>query len=375
MTIQSRSDGKAKKKSEQKYKIVRDHIQNLIDTGELAIGDQLPTDAVLVEQFGVSRPTVARAMSDLVFAGVLERRAGAGSFVRGTPTVKQQSMIGLLIPGLGETEIFEPICSEIASICPRHHFNLIWGDMPLHDGSALAEKSIALCRKYIEDKVTGIFWSPLELSDKMENTNQKIAEMLSEAKIAVIMLDRDFEHYPHRSKFDLVGIDNVRAGYAQTEHLLRHGVRKIVYFARRQSASTVRQRVHGFHMAKLDHGQKTLGTDTVFGNPSDPESIDELLALKPEAVVCANDITAGLLMRSLLDRGIKIPSKIRIVGLDDVRYSNLFSVSLTTLHQPCRKIGNAAVAAMAQRIANPHTPPREIRLDFTLKVRESCGCK
>lgn len=363
------------KKSEQKYKIVRDHIQNLIDTGVLAIGDQLPTDAKLVEQFGVSRPTIARAMSDLVFAGVLERRAGAGSFVRGKPTVKQKSMIGLLIPGLGETEIFEPICSEIATLCPRHQFGLLWGDMPMRGGTSLAEKSIALCRKYIEDKVSGVFWAPLELSDKMENTNQLIAEMLDRAGIAVVMLDRDFESYPHRSKFDLVGIDNIRAGYAQADHLLRHGVRKIVYFARRQSASTVLQRIYGFHMAKLDYGQKTFVTDTVFGDPSDGASIDELLALKPEAIICANDITAGLLMRSLLDRGIKIPSKVRIVGLDDVRYSNLFSVSLTTLHQPCRKIGIAAVTTMAHRIDHPEAPAQEIRLDFTLKIRESCGCK
>lgn len=361
-------------KKEQKYKVVREYILKMIESGALGVGDRLPTDAQLVEQFGISRPTVSRAMNDLVAGGQIERRAGAGSFVMAKPVSRRKKTIGLLIPGLGETEIFEPICSEIASLCPHYHFDLIWGEAPSQSGISSEEKSLALCRKYVNDKVNGVFWAPLELSEQMGNTNREIAEMLDKAKIAVVLLDRDYEPYPQRSAFDLVGIDNVRAGYIQADHLLRHDVRKIVYFARKQSASTVVQRIHGFHMAKMEYGLKTFQRDTVFGDPSERSAVDDLLSLRPEAVICANDITAALLMRSLIDRGIKIPSKIRVVGLDDVRYSNLFSVSLTTLHQPCRNIGKAAVATMAERIENREAPTREVFLDFTLRVRESCGC-
>jgi GntR family transcriptional regulator of arabinose operon len=43
------------------------------------------------------------------------------------------------------------------------------------------------------------------------------------------------------------------------------------------------------------------------------------------------------------------------------------------VHQPCREIGVAAVAAMLERIASPEMPRRDILLDCTLVVRESCG--
>jgi DNA-binding LacI/PurR family transcriptional regulator len=64
---------------------------------------------------------------------------------------------------------------------------------------------------------------------------------------------------------------------------------------------------------------------------------------------------------------------VRIVGIDDVQYAPLLPVPLTTVHQPCREIGVAAVAAMLERIGSPEMPRRDILLDCRLVVRESCG--
>jgi len=358
-----------------KHRRIREHIESLIASGRLIPGSQLPTDCQLARQFAVSRPTVARAMQDLVNTGVLERRAGAGSFVLGKAFPRQHNMVGLLIPGLGETEIFEPICGKIAKSCPGHNFNLLWGDTPSEQTATLGEKTIALCQRYIDEKVLGVFWAPLELSETMDDTNYRIAEMLVQAGTAVVLLDRDYEKYPRRSRFDLIGIDNIRAGYTQAHHLLSHGVRRIVYFARKCSASTVTQRMIGFHAAKREHGIIQEDWDVLLGDPQNPQLVQNLLALNPEAVVCANDITAALLMRSLLDHGVEIPRDVRIIGIDDVRYSNLFSVSLTTLHQPCADIGAAAVAAMVRSIDHRKVPAQDVNLDCPLIVRESCGIR
>ncbi|MGL4944464.1 MAG: GntR family transcriptional regulator [Thermoguttaceae bacterium] len=359
---------------EPKHRLIRKHLQDLIESGSVGVGQRLPTESQLVRQFHVSRPTAAKALNELVAAGVLERRAGAGSFVSTKSPHLRESMIGLLIPGLGETEIFEPICSAIASQCPRHHLHLLWSDAPKREEQSPAKQALALCQKYVADKVSGVFWAPLELDKTMDDTNHQIAEMLLRAKIAIVLLDRDFETFPNRSRFDLVGINNVRAGYMQTEHLLRHGVRKVVYFARKRSADTVRQRIMGFHAAKNDFGLPVNEDDVVFGDPVSAKTIQAILAHETEAVVCANDITAAILMRSLLDAGVAIPQAMRVVGLDDVRYSSLFSIALTTLQQPCRAIGTAAVSAMVRRLENRQAPVLESALDCTLQVRVSCGC-
>jgi DNA-binding LacI/PurR family transcriptional regulator len=93
----------------------------------------------------------------------------------------------------------------------------------------------------------------------------------------------------------------------------------------------------------------------------------------PEAVVCANDWTAARLMRTLLELGYDVPRDVRLVGIDDVDYASLLPVPLTTLRQPTRQIGAAAMAAMLDRVARADLPTRDILLHGTLVVRRSCG--
>jgi GntR family transcriptional regulator, arabinose operon transcriptional repressor len=93
----------------------------------------------------------------------------------------------------------------------------------------------------------------------------------------------------------------------------------------------------------------------------------------PQAFVCANDRTAGHLVHSLIALGHRIPEDVRIGGIDDVEYASLLPVPLTTIHQPCREIGQVAMAAMLERVARPETPVREVLLDCKLVVRQSCG--
>jgi len=68
-----------------------------------------------------------------------------------------------------------------------------------------------------------------------------------------------------------------------------------------------------------------------------------------------------------------IPRDVRIVGIDDVNYASLLPVPLTTIRQPCREIGAAALEAMLDRLDRPNMPARDILLDCELIVRESCG--
>jgi len=56
-----------------------------------------------------------------------------------------------------------------------------------------------------------------------------------------------------------------------------------------------------------------------------------------------------------------------------VRYASMLPVPLTTIHQPCREIGEAALRVMLQRLEHPKMPAQELLLDCELVIRESCG--
>jgi DNA-binding LacI/PurR family transcriptional regulator len=177
-----------------------------------------------------------------------------------------------------------------------------------------------------------------------------------------------------RSKYDLVGIDNRRAGFLITHHLLRHGVKRIAFVAKPLSASTVVSRIAGYSEALFSSGVH-LEQDLVRrDDPDDPDFIRKLLKeCRPEAIVCANDFIAARVMASLASRGVSVPQEMRIVGIDDVKYASLLPVPLTSQHQNCADIGAIAMATMLQRIEIPNLPTRDVLVQTNAVIRKSCG--
>ncbi|MBI2773120.1 MAG: FadR family transcriptional regulator, partial [Chloroflexi bacterium] len=64
------------------YQGIVSQLGALIERGELKPGDQLPAERQLAEQFEVSRASVREALRSLELIGVVETRAGGGTFVR-----------------------------------------------------------------------------------------------------------------------------------------------------------------------------------------------------------------------------------------------------------------------------------------------------
>ncbi len=63
------------------YQKLKLHILDMISSGVLRQGDQLPTETAFCEQFSISRITVRKALADLIKEGVLESHQGKGTFV------------------------------------------------------------------------------------------------------------------------------------------------------------------------------------------------------------------------------------------------------------------------------------------------------
>jgi DNA-binding LacI/PurR family transcriptional regulator len=133
-------------------------------------------------------------------------------------------------------------------------------------------------------------------------------------------------------------------------------------------------RITGFHEALRKFGIHPEHDPVRRGSPQDEGLVRKLLeVLKPQAIVCANDLTAARLMQTLIALGVRIPEEIRIVGMDDVKYASLLPVPLTTVHQDCAGIGIVAMATMLERLEHPELPVRDITVPTSLVVRRSCG--
>ena len=351
-------------KGQQIYEVLREQIES----GEFRPGELLPTDMELSAQFETSRPTVAKSIQRLVDEGFLLRKAGLGTYLKKDEskggTVREYSF-GLLIPSLGETEIFEPICGQIAQLADQYHFNLLWGGGAISQSKSQAVEQLA--QKYIAQKVDGVFFNPLELNPEAEQANRKIMELFEDAEIPVVLLDSDVSRAPKTTQHDLVGINNLEAGFTMGQYLVSRGAQKIAFYTRPYAASTVYLRWMGLHEAVQGHAS----AENVCVESEDAQKLQHLVKQGFDAIVASNDAMAAELLKILSQLKVEIPGQMKLSGFDDVKYAELLKVPLTTYQQPCRDIGRAAVETMISRLKSPDLAPRRVLLLGELKPRNS----
>ena len=350
------------------YKILKENIE----TNVYADSDKLPTEIELAEQHKVSRPTVAKALELLRRSGHIERVSGVGTFVRFKPESDVKNF-ALLIPGLGETEIFESICSHMSNLAQSRNFNLIWSGSIQEDAEMRRQHIKQLAQRYIEQQnIDGVFFTPLELTSEKDQVNMEIVQLFDKAKIPVILMDRDIVSFPLRSNYDVVGVDNFRLAFLLTQHLMQQQCEDIIFVARPYSAPTVQMRIFGYKQAMKDAKPNARPTRVIIENNFDSDFISQLLKDSSNpGIICANDTTASKLMHAIEESGYSIPTDIKVTGVDDIKYANYLRVPLTTYKQPCKDIAEEAIELMFSRILEPNHKARTVYLDGELIVRKS----
>lgn len=356
-----------------KYRAIIQTLKSAISSGTYGVGARLPSEHEMVRSYGASRVTVIRALQELRSQGYIERRAGSGTFVSAARA--KRLTFGLLIPDLGETEIFEPICRSMASAQHADSHSLVWGKT-LSSAKTTEAEARDVCNRLISERVSGVFFAPLEGNREMDSINAAIADALSQAEVPVVLLDRDIFECPRRSKFDVVGIDNRRAGFVAAQHLIEAGCRRVAFFGRPYMAPSCVARSRGYRDAVAESGEGVAPPLVDHFDPTDSVRLAAILeSYRPDGIVCSNDRLAAVLMRTLAGLGVSVPEQVKLVSFDDVQYASLVTVPLSTVRQPCDELGAAAIRAMHERMTNPDMPARDILLDFRLIVRESSGSK
>jgi DNA-binding LacI/PurR family transcriptional regulator len=99
-------------------------------------------------------------------------------------------------------------------------------------------------------------------------------------------------------------------------------------------------------------------------------TIETVLADRPQALICYDDVEALGTMDALRRRGLKVPEDMAIVGFDDIPFAGIANPRLTTVAQPSEEVGRRAVAMLLTALRTGAVPP-SIMLPVELIVRES----
>lgn len=98
------------------------------------------------------------------------------------------------------------------------------------------------------------------------------------------------------------------------------------------------------------------------------------LPVPPTALFVTNNLMTIGAMRTVLDRGLRCPEDIALIGFDDFEWASVFRPRLTTVRQPVYEIGETATRLLVDRIERKRSgAATELLLHPTLVVRESCG--
>ena len=323
---------------------------------------------------GVSVSTVSRILKakdgqDIPFAEETQTRVRKAATQLGYRPSKlarglvgsRTGIVGLIVPSL-EDSFFPSITSALQTRLNASGYNVLL---------VSTEQSFDIERSSIEDflswRVDGLIVAPTQ------NTfDAQLFWELWRLKIPFVLLDRFFADTPFYS----VTTDDHAGAVMAVEHLLALGRSRIARAGSALPVSTGRLRHAGYVETLLRHG---IEPDPRYALQAEPTiaagqaALEQLLRLdpRPDALFCFSDVVAVGAIEACLERGIRVPDDLAVIGYADLDMSRFTKIRLTTVRQPRSRIGQLAAEMLLDQMAGRAIASPKTVLPVELVVRES----
>ena len=180
------------------------------------------------------------------------------------------------------------------------------------------------------------------------------------------------------TKYPFVDVDNVKGGYLATKHLIDSGCKNIITITGDLKLQSGRDRLAGYEKAIHAKGLKLRDEFIIHGDYTQSraeELMRDLLKkkVKFDGVFAGNDLSAVGIINVLLQNGVNVPGKVKVIGFDDSPIASKNSPSISTIRQPIRELG-AQVAASLLGILEGRKVEDQV-LDVKLVKRQSTATK
>jgi LacI family transcriptional regulator len=266
-------------------------------------------------------------------------------------------MIGVVVSDIENPHFTEMVRAVEDSAFRRGHRLL------LCNTDEKADKQRAYLEMLAGERVLGVILSP------SNPAGDEIGEIL-DLGIPVVAFDRTAAD----PRADSVVSDGTAAARVATEHLLGAGHRRIGFISGPRALETGASRLAGYEAAMTAAGREPVVADGGFRIEGARRATEELVAGNAlEALVVANNLMAIGALKALAQHERRVPRDVAVVALDDPFWAELVEPPLTVLAQPVRRMADAAMRLLLERITGRRKRPKHEVFDFELKIRGSCG--
>jgi Transcriptional regulators len=344
-----------------KYGKLQEALKAELASGRFRTGDRFYTEREIMEKYGVSGITVARALSEMTEQGYFERKRKLGTFVLESPEM----------PGMTGNVMTRPLF--INRVVAEN------SDQTRNGPSWFVVEEI---RRGVINSYPGAV--------KIVDMDEIMAEAEKDPELLAILIPQHIECYqkkyaPHKpsNTVEIVlppypghSVNSIRPNYLvgvyeAMEHLIQLGHTRIAFLGRNE----LRNRYAAYRIALETYGlpflpELTVCDDVAVNAVAGAALIRRLLALPspPSAVFCATDKLALGAMQALRELGVKVPEQLSIIGFDDIPAAAAHELPLSTVKVPYFELGKAAVGLLFERMkSGTDVPSKTLMTNYVMR--------
>jgi LacI family transcriptional regulator len=303
----------------------------------------------IARQLNISAATVSRGLKDHPAINKvtkkkiqdLAKKLGyrSNTFARNLRK-KHTNTIGVIVPRLS-SHFMSNVIGGMENIATAEGYNLI-----ISQSLETSKKEIANAATMFNNRVDGLL-----VSLSVETENIIHFEPFINKEIPLIFFDR----IPDNNKCMGIIIDNYKAAYEVTQHLISQGCKRILHICGNTTNRVYSERLRGYKQALADN--KIVFDDKLIiknnlSEQAGSEVAEHILKMKkrPDGVFSANDACAVYCMKTLKQAGIRIPEDIAFAGFNNDPVSKVVEPNLTTVNYPGYEMGKTAATHLINHL-------------------------
>lgn len=272
------------------------------------------------------------------------------------------NIIGVIVPSV-QAHFFASIIHSIEEGLKNSGYRVI-----LYQSNESVENEINGVKTLLEAQVDGIIAS---MSLETEDVSH-FAEIVKQNK-PLVLFDRVHEDL----KVPTVTLDDFKAGYLATQHLIDQGYKNIAFITTIHQIKIFDDRLKGYKQALKENGLPFAEENIVFGGLSIKDGrfgAGKLIRnkLKPDAIIAGDDFTALGVIKKLKEID-ETPPKVGVIGFANEAFSAYITPNLSTIDQHPNEMGIECAKMFLKMIQqiDPYSDVKHIVLDPTLVERQS----
>ncbi|WP_181405088.1 substrate-binding domain-containing protein [Aestuariibacter sp. GS-14] len=315
------------------------------------IADELGITKMTVSRYFREPERVAKATRERI-ARIVETQ---GFIQNRAPSLMSKAMsktLGVIIPSLSN-QVFASLVEGIESITQPAGFDILLA----HSGydPKVEERKVAMLLSY---RVDGLLLCETTHTPKTVN-------MIKQAGIPVV----EAMELPDKPLDMAVGMDHMQASYHAVTNMIKRGRRHVIYLAARLDNRT-RLRQKGYEQAMWDAGLTPSSVATPFHS-----SFTQGQALMRQAlnnynnidgVFCTNDDLAIGAMQYCMEKGIRVPSDMAVVGFNALDIGQAMKPRLTSVVTPREAIGRKSAQLLIDAVCGSRVNQTKFDLGYSL---------